>query len=42
MADVVTAHARGAGVAELIDRLIRSGLEHLEEASPLADPKRSD
>jgi hydroxymethylpyrimidine pyrophosphatase-like HAD family hydrolase len=42
MADVVTAGARGAGVAELIDRLMRGGLEHLEEGSPLDDRKRSD
>jgi hydroxymethylpyrimidine pyrophosphatase-like HAD family hydrolase len=42
IADVVTARARGAGVAELIDRLIRGGLEQLEEASPLDGPDRSD
>jgi hydroxymethylpyrimidine pyrophosphatase-like HAD family hydrolase len=31
MADVVTGRARGAGVAELIDRLIRGGLDHLAD-----------
>jgi hydroxymethylpyrimidine pyrophosphatase-like HAD family hydrolase len=34
VADVVTTRARGGGVTELIDRLIRNGLEDLEEASP--------
>ena len=31
MADVVTAGARGAGVVELIDRLIRGGFRHLAD-----------
>jgi hydroxymethylpyrimidine pyrophosphatase-like HAD family hydrolase len=34
IADVVTAGARGAGVTELIDRLIRNGLQDLEETTP--------